>query len=184
MRLHIKPALPCTVHTCYIRYTTLLVQLCVYTSKPHFLAQCIQATYAVHPCWCNYVFTHQSRTYLHSAYRLHTLYLLACVITRLYTKAALPCTDIQATYAVPPCWCNYEFTHQSHTSLHRHTGYIHCTSLLVQLYVYTSKPHFLTQCIRATYAVPSCWCNYAFTHQSRTFSHSACRLFTYTELTC
>ena len=158
MRLHIKPALPCTVHTCYIRYTTLLVQLCVYTSKPHFPAQCIQATHAVHPCWCNYVFTHQSRTYLHSAYRLHTLYLLACVITRLYTKAALPCTDIQATYAVPPCWCNYAFTHQSHTSLHRayrlhtlylfagvimrlhikaalpftvHTGYIRCTSLLV-----------------------------------------------------
>ena len=142
MRLHIKAALPCTEYTGYIRCTSLLVQSCVYTSKPHFLTQCIQATYAVPPCWCNYAFTHQSRTSLHSVYRLHTLYFLAGAIMRLHIKATLP-------YTV-------------------YTGYIRCTSLLVQLCVYTSKPHFLTQCIQATYAVPPCWCNYAFTHQSRT----------------
>ena len=216
MRLHIKVALTCTVHTDYIRCTSLLVQLCVYMSKPHFL---IQATYAVPPCWCNYAFTHQSRTYLHSAYRLHTLYLLAGAIMRLHIKVALTCTVhtdyirctsllvqlcvyiskphflIQTTYAVPPCWCNYAFTHQSRTYLHSayrlhtlyllagaimrlhikvaltctvHTGYIRCTSLLVQLCVYTSKSHLLAQCIQTTYAVPPCWCNYAFTYQSRT----------------
>ena len=166
MRLHIKAALNYTVHAGYIRCASLLVQSCVYTSKPQFLTQCIQATYAVPPCWCNYAFTHQSRTYLHSAYRLHTLYLLAGAIMRLHIKAALPytgyirCTSllvqlcvytskshllaqcIQATYAVPPCWCNYAF--------------------------YTSKSHLLAQCIHTTYAVPPCWCNYAFTYQSRT----------------
>ena len=70
MRLHIKAALNYTVHTGYIRCTSLLVQLCVYTSKPHLLTQCIQATYAVPPCWCNHAFTHQSRISLHSVYRL------------------------------------------------------------------------------------------------------------------
>ena len=149
MRLHIKAALNYTVHTGYIRCASLLVQSCVYTSKPQYLTQCIQATYAVPPRWCNYAFTHQSRTYLHSAYRLHTLYLLAGAIMRLHIKAALP-----------------------------YTGYIRCTSLLVQLCVYTSKSHLLAQCIQATYAVPPCWCNYAFTHQSRTYLHSAYRLHT------
>ena len=152
MRLHIKAALNYTVHTGYIRCASLLVQLCVYTSKPHFLTQCIQATYAAPPCWCNYAFTHQSRTSLHRVYRLHTLYLLAGAIMRLHIKAALP-------YTVYTC-------------------YIRCTSLLVQLCVYTSKPHFLTQCIQATYAAPPCWCNYAFTHQSRTSLHSVYRLHT------
>ena len=215
-----------------IRCTSLLVQLCVYTLKPQFLTQCIQATYAVPPCWCNYAFTHQSRTSLHGVYRLHTLCLLAGAIMRLHIKVALPytvytgyicCTCllvqlcvytskphfltqcIQATYAVPPCWCNYAFTHQSRTSLHSvyrlhtlyliagaimrlhiktaipytvYTGYIRCTSLLVQLCVYTSKPHFLTRCIQATYAVPPCWRNYAFTHQSRTYLNSVYRLHT------
>ena len=170
------------------------------------LRPCLYTT-AVPPCWCNYAFTHQSRTSLHSVYMLHTLYLLAGAIMRLHIKAAIPytlytgyirCTSllvqlcvytskphfltqcIQATYAVPPCWCNYAFTHQSRTCLHRvgYTGYIRCTSLLVQSCVYTSKPHFLTQCIQATYAVPPCWCNYAFTHQSRTYLHSAYRLHT------
>ena len=178
MRLHIKAALPYTVNTGYIRCTSLLVQLCVYTSKPHFLTQFIQAAYAVPPCWCNYAFTHQSRTSLHILYRLHTLYLLAGAIMRLHIKAALP-------YTV-------------------HTGYIRCTSLLVQLCVYTSKPHFLTQCIQATrcasllvqlcaytskphflaqciqaiYTVPPCWYSHAFTHQSRTSLHSVYRLHT------
>ena len=232
MRLHIKAAFPYTVYTGCIRCASLLVQLCVYTSKPHFLAQCAQATYAVPPCWCNHAFTHQSHTCLHSVYRLHSLYLLAGAIMRLHIKAAFPytlctgyirCTSllvqscvytskphlltqcIQATYAVPPCWCNHAFTHQSHTCLHSvyrlHTlyllagaimrlhikaafpytvctGYIRCTSLLVQSCVYTSRPQFLTQCIQATYAVPPCWCNYAFTHQSRTYLHSAYRLHT------
>ena len=138
----IKAALPYTVYTGYIRCTSLLVQSCVYTSKPHFLTQCIQATYAVPPCWCKYAFTHQSHTSLHSVYMLHRLYLLAGAIMRLHIKTALP-------YTV-------------------YTGYIRCTSLLVQLCVYTLKSHFLAQCIQATYAVPPCWCNYAFTHQSRT----------------
>ena len=152
VRLHIKAALNYTVHTGYIRCTSLLVQLCVYTSKPHFLTQCTQATYAVPPCWCNYAFTHQSRISLHSVYRLHTLCLLAGAIMRLHIKAAL----------------NYTV----------HTCYIRCASLLVQLCIYTSKPQFLTQCIQATYAVPPCWCNYAFTHQSRTSLHGVYRLHT------
>ena len=152
MRLHIKATLPYTVYTGYIRCTSLLVQLCVYTSKPHFLTQCIQATYAVPPCWCNYAFTHQSRASLHSVYRLHTLCLLAGAIMRLHIKAAL----------------NYTV----------HTGYIRCASLLVQSCVYTSKPHLITQFIHATYAVPPCWCNYAFTHQSRNSLHSVYRLHT------
>ena len=202
-----------------IRCTSLLVQLCVYTSKPHLITQFIQATYAVPPCWCNHAFTHQSRNSLHSVYRLHTLYLLAGAIMRLHIKVALTCTVhtdyirctsllvqlcvyiskphflIQATYAVPPRWCNYAFTHQSRTYLHSayrlhtlyllagaimrlhikvaltctvHTGYIRCTSLLVQLCVYTLKSHLLAQCIQTTYAVPPRWCNYAFTYLSRT----------------
>ena len=100
MRLHIKGALNYTVHTGYIRCASLLVQSCVYTSKPQFLTQCIQATYAVPPCWCNYAFTHTSKSHL----------LAQC---------------IQTTYAVPPCWCNYAFTYQSRTSLYRlHTLYL------------------------------------------------------------
>ena len=147
MRLHIKAALSRTVDTDYIRYTSLLVQLCVCTSNPHFLAQCIRATYAVPSCWCNYALTHQSRISLHSAYRLHAMYLIAGAIMLLHIKTALSNTV--------------------------HTGYIRCTSFLMQICVYTSKLHFLAQCIQATYAVPPCWCKYAFTHQSRTFSHSA-----------
>ena len=152
MRLHIKATLAYTVYTGYIRCTSLLVQLCVYTSKTHLITQFIQATYAVPPCWCNYAFTHQSHTSLHSVYRLHTLYILAGAIMRLHIKAAFPYT--------------------------MYTGYISCASLLVQLCVYTSKPHFLARCIQATYAVPPCWCNYAFTRQSRTYLHSAYRLHT------
>ena len=135
------------------------------TSKPQFLTQCIQATYAVPPCWCNYAFTHQSRTYLHSAYRLHTLYLLAGAIMRLHIKAALPYTGYIRCTSLLVQLCVY--TSKSHL-LAVHTGYIRCTSLLVQLCVYTSKSHLLAQCIQTTYAVPPCWCNYAFTYQSRT----------------
>ena len=232
MRLHIKATLAYTVYTGYISCTSLLVQLCLNTSKPHFLTQCIQGTYAVPPCWCNYAFTHQSSTSLHSVHRLHTLYLLAGAIMRLHIKATLAytvhtgyirCTSllvqsclytskphlltqcIQATYAVPPCWCNCAFTHQNRISLHSlyrlytlyllagaimrlhikatlaytvYTGYIRCTSLLVQSCIYTSKPHLLTQCIQATYAVPPCWCNCAFTHQNRISLHSVYRLYT------
>ena len=49
-------------------------------------------TYAVPPCWYNYAFIHQIRTSWLSAYRLHTLYLLASIIIRLYIKATFPCS--------------------------------------------------------------------------------------------
>ena len=213
------------------------MQLCVYTSKPHFLAQCIQAihirctsllvqlcvlhqsrtsllsayrlfTHAVPPCWYNYAF------YIKAALRCsvptgssHTLYLLAGTIMRFTSKPHfldqciqalhIRCTSLLVqlcvlhqsgtsllsayrlfTYAVPPCWYNYAFyikaalpcsvhTGSSHTlyllagTIMRFTSKPHflaqclqalnirCTSLLVQLCVHTSKLHFLAQCIQA-----------------------------------
>ena len=195
---HIKAAIPYTVYTGYIRCTSLLVQLCVYTSKSHLLTQCIQTTYAVPPCWCNYAFTYQSRT---SLYRLHTLYLLAGAIMRLHIKVALTCSAyrLHTLYLLAGAIMRLHIKVALTCTVH--TDYIRCTSLLVQLCVYISKPHFLIQatyavppcwcnyafthqsrtylqCIQATYAVPPCWCNYAFTHQSRTYLHSAYRLHT------
>ena len=166
---HIKAAIPYTVYTGYIRCTSLLVQLCVYTSKSHLLTQCIQTTYAVPPCWCNYAFTYQSRT---SLYRLHTLYLLAGAIMRLHIKVALTCSAyrLHTLYLLAGAIMRLHIKVALTCTVH--TDYIRCTSLLVQLCVYISKPHFL---IQATYAVPPCWCNYAFTHQSRNYLHSAYR---------
>ena len=137
-------------------------------SKPHFLAQCIQALHIrCTPCWYNYAFIHQSRTSLLSAYRLFT-------------------------YAVPPCWYNYAFYIKAALPCSVHTGYSHTLYLLAGTIMrFTSKPHFLAQCLQAlhirctsllvqlcvlhqsrtslliayrlfTYAVPPCWYNYAF----------------------
>ena len=123
MRLYIKAALPCSVHTGYSHTLYLLAGTIMrFTSKPHFLAQCIPAlhirctsllvqlcvlhqsrtsllsayrlfTYAVPPCWYNYAF------YIKAALSCsvptcssHTLYLLAGTIMRSYIKAALPCS--------------------------------------------------------------------------------------------
>ena len=192
----------------------MLVQLCVYTSKPHFLAQCIQALHIrctsllVQLC-----VLHQSRTSLLSAYRLFT-------------------------YAVPPCWYNYAFYIKAALPCSVHTGSPHTLYLLAGTIMrFTSNPHFLAQCIQAiphtlyllaetiisllsayrlsTYAVPPCWYNYAFyikaalpcsvhtgsphtlyllagiqslqlcvLHQSRTSLLSAYRLFTYAVPPC
>ena len=129
MRLYIKAALPCSVHTGYSHTLYLLAGTIMrFTSNPHFLAQCIQAL----PIRCTSLLVqlcvlHQSRTNLLSAYMLFT-------------------------YAVPPCW-------------------------------YKSKPHFSAYRL-STYAVPPCWYIYAFIHQTRTSLLSAYRLFTYAVPPC
>ena len=181
MRLYIKAALNYTVHTGYIRCASLLVQSCVYTSKPQFLTQCIQATYAVPPCWCNYAFTHQSRTYLHSAYRLHTLYLLAGAIMRFTHQSR---TYLHSAYRLHTLYLLAGAIMRLHIKAALpYTGYIRCTSLLVQLCVYTSKSHLLAQCIQATYAVPPCWCNYAF-YTSKSHLLAQCIQATYAVPPC
>ena len=241
MRLYIKAALPCSVHTgsshtlyllagtimrftskphflaqciqaLHIRCTSLLVQLCVYTSNPHSKlftyaplpcsVHTWLSTYAVPPCWYNYAFIHQTRTSLQA---IHTLFFLASIIMRLHIKAAFPCSvhtgSSHMLYFLASIIIRLHINQICISLLSAvHTGFlaqciqalhIRCTSLLVQLCVYTSKPHFLAQCIQAIhirctsllvrlcvlhqirtsllsayrlfpYAVPPCWYNYAF----------------------
>ena len=107
MRLYIKAELPCSVHTGYSHTLYLLAGTIMrFTSKPHFLAQCIQAIHIrctsllVQLC-----VLHQSRTSLLSAYRLFT-------------------------YAVPPCWYNYAFYIKAALPCSLHTGSSHTLYLL------------------------------------------------------
>ena len=159
MRLYIKAALPCSVHTGYSHTLYLLAGTIMrFTSNPHFLAQCIQAL----PIRCTSLLVqlcvlHQSRTNLLSAYMLFT-------------------------YAVPPCWYKSKphFLAQCIQALH-----IRCTSLLVHLCVHTSNPHFLAQCIQALHIrCTSLLVQLCVLHQSRTSLLSAYRLFTYAVLPC
>ena len=145
MRLYIKAALPCSVHTGYSHTLYLLAGTIMrFTSNPHFLAQCIQAL----PIRCTSLLVqlcvlHQSRTNKHA---LHIRTFLAQCIQALH---------------------------------------IRCTSLLVQLCVYTSKPHFLAQCIQALHIrCTSLLVQLCVLHQSRTSLLSAYRLFTYAVLPC
>ena len=163
MRLYIKAALPCSVHTGYSHTLYLLAGTIMrFTSKPHFLAQCIQAIHIrctsllVQLC-----VLHQSRTSLLSAYRLFT-------------------------YAVPPCWYNYAFYIKAALPCSVHTGSSHTLYILAGTIMrFTSKPHFLAQCIQALHIrCTSLLVQLCVLHQSRTSLLSAYRLFTYAVPPC
>ena len=219
MRLYIKAALPCSVHTGSPHTLFLLAGTIMrFTSKPHFLAQCIQAlhirctsllvqlcvlhqsrtsllsayrlfTYAVPPCWYNYTFIHQSRTSLLSAYRLFTYAVPPCLYNyAFYIKAALPCS-VHTGYSHTLyllAGTIMRFTSKSHFLAQCIQAlHIRCTSLLVQLCVHTSKPHFLDQCIQALHIrCTSLLVQLCVLHQSRTSLLSAYRLFTYAVPPC
>ena len=144
----------------HIRCTSLLVQLCVlHQSSTSLLSAYRLFTYAVHPCWYNYVFYIKAALpcSLHTG-SSHTLYLLAGTIMRFTSKPHFLAQCIQAIH-------------------------IRCTSLLVQLCVlHLSRTSLISAYMLSTYAVPPCWYNYAFIHQSRTSLLSAYRLFTYAVL--
>ena len=92
---YIKAALPCSVHTGYSHTLYLLAGTIMrFTSKTHFLAQCIQALHIrCPPCWYNYAFYINVALpcSLHSGYS-HTLYFLSSTLMRLYIVATLPCS--------------------------------------------------------------------------------------------
>ena len=151
MRLYIKAALPCSVHT-GSSHTLYSVQLCVYTGFLHIQAIHIRCTsLLVQLC-----VLHQSRTSLLSAYRLFTYAVPPCWYNyAFYIKAALPCSvhtglqyllagTIMRIKAALPCFS------ASHTLLAGTIMRIPCSVHTGSpLCVYTSKPHFLAQCIQA-----------------------------------
>ena len=210
---YIKAALPCSVHTGSSHTLYLLAGTIMrFTSKPHFLAQCIQAihirctsllvqlcvlhqsrtsllsayrlfTYAVPPCWYNYAFYIKAALpcSVHTG-SSHTLFFLASIIMRLHIKATLPCLvhtcSSHTLYLL--AGTIMRFTSKPHFLVQCIQAlHIRCTSLLVQLCVlHQNRTSLLSAYMLFTYAVPPCWYNYAFIHQSRTSLLSAYRLHT------
>ena len=179
---YIKAALPCSVHTGYSHTLYLLAGTIMrFTSKPHFVAQCLQAlhirctsllvqlcvlnqsrtsllsayrlfTYAVPPCWYNYAFYIKAALpcSVHTGYS-RTLFFLASIIMRLHIKAALPCSvhtgSSHTLYLLAGTIMRLYIKAAIPCSVH--TGYSHTLYLLAGTILrFTSKPHFLAQCIQ------------------------------------
>ena len=213
MRLHIKAAFPCSVHTgsSHTLYNYTFTHPCFPCSVFNYVNRLITHIKAALPCS---VHTGSS----------HTLYLLAGTIMRLYIKAALPCS-VHTGYShtlyllagtimrftsnhflaqciqALPIRCTSLLVqlcvlHQSRTNLlsaYRLFTYAvqieatllaQCIQLCVCWYIHQS-PHFLAQCIQALHIrCTSLLVQLCVLHQSRTSLLSAYRLFTYAVLPC